>query len=280
MAQDAPSEVIVNIPTNNGGNISVRIGEDDFIVDAARGQPEPLLNQAANVVGASIKAAVSHPIDVNVAWWYAAARLGAFDMWSSRPRENAERLARIFRDNTIALSRPADRRIAIQMVLLYYETDVRTKLLWQLGSRQVGGSILSYTVYSFGGRLAPNLATKAALGAHNFFASMAGAATRACIAVMENSNPNDMTGHIVGPHFIINALLTGDDTVIDMANLLGPLVYFQLIQHLREHPEAVRIDDAELRTIERIVIWLERYYSSPKAALENPPTDVNLNFSP
>lgn len=280
MPQDAPSEITVKIPTNNGGTINVTIGENDFIVDAARGQPEPLLNQAAEVVGSSIKAVVSHPVDVNVAWWYAAARMGAFDIWSSRPRENAERLAHIYRDNSIALRRGSDRRIAIQMLLLYYETDVRTKLLWQLASRQVGGSIMSYTVYSFGGRLAPNLAAKAALGVHNFFASMAGAVTRACIAIMENSDPNDMTGHIVGPHFLINAILTGDDTVIDMAKLLGPPVYFQLIQHLREHPEAVRIDDAELRAIERVVLWLEEYYSSPKAALENTPNDVELNFTP
>lgn len=167
--------------------------------------------------------------------------------------------------------------LILLMLLLYYETDVRSKLLWQLGSRQVGGTIMSFTIYSFGGRLAPNLAAKAALGTHNFFASMAGAATRACIAALEKSDPNDMTGHIIGPYFLINAFLTGDDTVINMAHILGPPVYFQLVQHLREHPEAIRIDGAELAVIEKVAIWIEDYFTAPKQALENTPTDIDLS---
>ncbi|MCX7560609.1 hypothetical protein OS190_13610 [Sulfitobacter sp. F26204] len=270
----------MEIPTDNGGTITVTIGEDDFIIDAARSQAEPLLDRAVDYVGSGMRAAVSHPIDVNVAWWYTAARMGAFDIWSTRPRENAEGLARIFMDNAASLHRASDRRIAIQMLLLYYETDLRSKLLWQLAARQVGGTILSFNIYSFGGRLAPNLATKAALASHNFFASMAGAAVRACIAVAENRTQGDLTGHIVGPHFLINALLTGDDTMFNLAHMLGPPTYFQLIAHLREHPEAIQIDDAEYALINRVVIWLEEYFTSPSEALNNLPQNETIEFGP
>lgn len=276
MRTETPDEITVEIPTDNGGTISIRISEDDFIIDAARGRPEPLLDHASKVVGASIKAAASHPIDINVAWWYAAARAGAFDTFSRRPRENAERLAYIFRDNWQTMQHASDRRISIQILMLYYETDIRAKILWQAGSRQAGGIIASHTIYSFGGRLTPNLAAKASLGIHNFFASAAGAVTRACIAIMESANPNDATGHIIGPHFLINAFLTGNDDTINMATAMGPHTYYLLLQHLRENPDAIRIKDAELRAIEKIFVWLEDFFLSPQTALNNIPSDMEL----
>lgn len=57
-------------------------------------------------------------------------------------------------------------------------------------------------------------------------------------------------------------------------------VNIQLQAHLREHPEAIRIDDPEYALIYRVVIWLEEFFTSPSDALNALPQNETIELGP
>lgn len=265
-------EVTVDIPVNDYSSIEVTIDGDDFVLEVARRKPRPLVEVGLAHVGGAFQGVLSHPVDVGVAYWYGLAFTGALDFIWPRASANAKYIARIILDNFIAAQNPRDRRAALKMLMLYYETDVRGMVYTKTLSRLAGGAFITGRVFKFMGRApgvrnVPGAPTLTVL-THNTVMSSVGALVGAGIEIAKSSNPNDMTGHIVGPHMLFNAVITGDTNVINLPQIFGTEQYFALQRYLRENPDAIQLDQWELRAIDTFYELVTRnFFQDPVEAL-------------
>lgn len=270
----AEGEIKVNIPVNDYSSIEVVIDGDDFLLEVARRKPRPLYEVGLAHFGAAFQGVLSHPLDTGSAYWFGLAYMGELDFVWPKASTNARYILRVLLDNMTASQNLDDRRAALKMLLLFYEADVRGLLYTKVASRLAGGVFMTSRVFRFYGR-APGvrnipLGSFTTVFAHNTLMSTVGALIKAGIKVARSSNPNDRTGHIVGPYTFLNAAITGDDTIIYLPAVFGTEQYFKLRNYLREHPEAIQINEWELKVLDALVDWLfGDFASDPAKAIKN-----------
>ncbi|MFA7432280.1 MAG: hypothetical protein WCZ72_01070 [Gemmobacter sp.] len=268
--------------TPGGRTIFITIDEDDFVIEAARTRPEPLVDIVRQYAWGTGVAAAQHPLDVNIGYWYAATWAGAFDWLSSRASGNARFIARIFLDNTLPTrSNPAQSRLAAQILLLYLDSDLRGKIFVQFAARQYYGGIFSLWLHSFNGRITPWYTVPS-----NIVLSAVGAIYRVCMRIARHMNTSDLTGHIVGPETFMNAILTGDDDIIDIVGAFPSAEqYFAIRNYLLANPHAIEINRTELRAIEWLLDQAFEFFAEPESYMSGIeeltfPPDFHMPVSP
>ncbi len=65
------------------------------------------------------------------------------------------------------------------------------------------------------------------------------------------------------PYSILLAVITGEDRIIDLPQELGVDAYFRLRTYLREHPEAVQLEDGELELAQAAIDWFFDFVEDP-----------------
>lgn len=225
------------IVRENGSRITTTYDGDDFIIEAARGLPAPIVDQIAEYVGTAAKGFVSHPADVMIAILWIMALDGQFDTYGSGARVHAEKI-----DHVLGVAWNGQTleqiRIEIQLYLLWQQTELRGKFLVGFAGRTAGGVYLSNGIYSLGGKIAlPNL------GLIIWFLSQVGAAVRLAHNVVKyEKRENQVASYI-------HAFVTGSADGINISRELGAEQVAALRNILRANPNAIKFADPELQFI-------------------------------
>ncbi|PDT39082.1 hypothetical protein CO671_00825 [Rhizobium sp. M10] len=143
----------IMIVRENGSRITTTYDGDDFIFEAARGLPAPILDQVGEYLGAAVKGFASHPTDVMIAILWIMALEGQFDTYGSGARVHAGKIDQVLGVAWNGQTREQI-RIEMQLYLLWQQTELRGKFLVGFGSRLAGGIFVSGPVYTLGGKLA------------------------------------------------------------------------------------------------------------------------------
>jgi len=264
MAQDIPSsEVVVEYINESGGQITITLDGEDFVLSASRAKPRPLVEQAQSYIGTIASSVWHHPTDVTIPIFLAPVLAGVFNPIAPQAQQNAQAVMRIAVGSLAGVyNDPKHLRLALQMLLVYQQTDLRGRMLLAMGTRFFVGGAASRWVFSFGGRLKPKSRTgKISKGLGMFLLASIGSTYRVCRNIYERDPRNAMPN----PYSALAAILTGEDRIIDLPQEIGIDAYFKIRTYLIENPDAIQLDDAELILIQKAINAVFDFISDPRS---------------
>lgn len=252
MPQDGTigSDIVVTYQNDLGGQITITLDGEDFVLSAARARPTPLMRQAQEYMGTIGASIWHHPTDVMAATFLLGTLDGQFDWINPQASRNARDVMRLPLEGLISVwNDPEQLRLELQMLLVYQQTDLRGRMLLATGTRFATGMTLSNWIFSLGGRIKPGaLARGTALFALASLGSIYRISMRmhqARISVMNT-----------GIYPFLAAIISGEDRIFQLAREIGVDSYFAIRQYLRDHPEAIQLEDEELRLMQQAINWI------------------------
>jgi len=263
MAQDIPSsEIVVDYVNESGGKITITLDGEDFVLSASRAKPRPLVEQAQEYIGTVASSVWHHPTDVTIPIFLAPVLAGVFNPIAPQAQRNALAIMRIAVGSlSVVYNDPKHLRLALQMLLVYQQTDLRGRMLLAAGTRLGTSMTLSKWVFSFGGRLKPkSRAGKIGAGLGMFFLASIGSTYRVSRNIYER-NPHNAMPNV---YSALAAITTGEDRIIDLPQEIGIDAYFKIRTYLIENPDAIQLADAELILIQKAINAVFDFISDPR----------------
>ena len=248
MAQDIPSsEIVIDYVNERGGKITITLDGEDFVLSASRTKPRPLVEQAQEYMGTVASSIWHHPTDVTAGAFLIPTYLGVFNNIAPQAQQNAQAVMGIAASALRVVWHDREHlRLVLQMLLVYQQTDLRGRMLLASSTRIVAGGALSSWIFSLGGRIkkygAARIAVTTAL-------SIIGSVYRVCFKMHQNK----VSVMDTGPYPVIAAMITGEDRIFGLAQEIGVDSYFKIRTYLREHPEAIQLDDTELQIMQAAI---------------------------
>jgi len=255
----ASGDVVITYENDLGGQITIEIDGDDFVISASRVRPRPVVDQAADYVGTAASAIYYHPVDVTIPFMLAPTLAGVFNAIAPQAQQNAQQVMRIALDALSPIRDPENLRLALQMLLVYMQTDTRGRLALATIVRTGAGATVTPWIFSFGGRWKTTSALGGAARAGGLFAlATIGSIYRVSLKMHRRGT------QLMGPYSVLLAMITGEDRLIDLPQELGTDAYFTLRNHLRENPDAIQLEDGELQLAQAAINWFFDFISDPQ----------------
>ena len=262
MPQDTPhtsGDITITYENDLGGQITIDIDGEDFVISASRVRPRPIVDRAADYIGTTASAVYYHPVDVTIPIMLAPVLGGAFNAIAPQAQRNAQQVLRIAVDALSPISDPGNLRLALQMLLVYMQTDTRGRLALATLMRTVSGVAFTPWVFSFGGRWKiKSRGGRIARSGGLFALSTIGAIYRVCLKIHQRR-----PGQVLGPYSVLLAMITGEDRIVDLPHELGLDAYFALRNHLRQNPDAIQLEDGELELAQATLSWFFDFIENP-----------------
>src|SRR5690606_5457933 len=219
----ADQDIVIKYENDFGSQVKIALGDEkEFVINAARVKPVPLAKQVEAYVKTAGLSVWHHPTDVTTAMFLGTALAGGFDWVNADISGNAKAVMRLPVEALgIVYKSPLELRLALQMLLIYQQTDLRGRALLALTVRMGTGLTLSNWIFSLGGRVkGGKLARGAAIGA----LSMIGSLYRLSLKMfMEGKTVMDS-----GLHPFLSAIITGEDHILNLAQELGTNPYDEI----------------------------------------------------
>ncbi|ANB33274.1 hypothetical protein M2324_003611 [Rhodovulum sulfidophilum] len=252
MAQDhAPvSDVTVTYENDLGGQITITIDGTDFVLSAARARPAPLVRQAQEYAGTIASSIWHQPTDVTTGAFLLATLGGTFDGIAPQGSRNARAVMSLPVEAFGMLRRDwRQLRLELQMLLVYQQTDLRGRMLLASGTRIATGMTVTPWIFSLGGRVKGYALAR---GAATFALATLGAVYRMSMRMYEAK----LSVMDTGPYPFLAAIISGEERIFHLAREIGIDSYFEIRNYLRDHPEAIQLEDTELRLVQKAINWV------------------------
>ncbi|MBS8226918.1 hypothetical protein, partial [Vannielia litorea] len=98
-----------------------------------------------------------------------------------------------------------------------------------------------------------------------FVLSSIGAIYRVSLNALRNMGPDG----ILPTEAVVAAIITGEDRIISLPQVIGADAYFQIRTYLREHPEAIQLQDAELQMMQAAINGFFDFIADPRGFISN-----------
>lgn len=273
MPQDnaGSGDIIVGYTDEAGGRITVTIDGEDFVISASRTKPRPIIEQAEGYIGTIASAAWHHPTDVTIPILLAPVLAGTFNPIAPQAQQNAQAVMRIAMQALHTVWRdPEHLRLALQLFLVYKQTDLRGQMLLASTTRIATGMTFSSWLFTLGGRLKKGgVAGAVGRGVTLFILSSIGAIYRVSLNALREMGPDG----ILPTEAVIAAIITGEDRIISLPREIGVDAYFQIRNYLREHPESIQLQDTELQLIQAAINGFFDFIADPRGFISSNPPD-------
>lgn len=269
MPQDSAEsgDIVVEYTNEAGGQITIVIDGEDFVISASRTKPRPIIDQAEGYIGTIASSAWHHPTDVTIPIFLAPVLGGVFNPIAPQAQQNAQAVMRIAVQALTTVWRdPEQLRLALQLFLVYKQTDLRGQMLLASTTRIATGMTFSSWLFTLGGRLKRGgVAGAVGRGVILFVLSSIGAIYRVSLNAHREMGPNG----ILPTEAVIAAIITGEDRIISMPREIGVDAYFQIRNYLRENPDAIQLQDAELQLIQSAINGFFDFIADPRGFISS-----------